>query len=85
MMTMDFKQFLHPKLALSFVIWLVSYNFMGVFGGSVAYYHFPRVDVRDAPTTLPDFGYDLIVSDPHDQYIYQYLSIFKAILVPNAE
>jgi len=34
---------------------------MGVFGGSVAYYHFPRVaPTRDTPMPLPDFGYDLI-------------------------
>jgi len=34
---------------------------MGVLGGSVAFYHFPRVfPVSYAPVPLPDFGYDII-------------------------
>jgi len=59
--SINFQQFLHPKLALSLFIWSVTYIFMGVFGGSVAFYHFPRVFPESyEPVPLPDFGYDLI-------------------------
>mmetsp|Transcript_19432 Transcript_19432/g.43182 ORF Transcript_19432/g.43182 Transcript_19432/m.43182 type:complete len:467 (-) Transcript_19432:141-1541(-) len=47
------------KVALSFVLWWLCYMFMGIFGGSVAYMHFPRTS-RDSPAQLPDFGYDVI-------------------------
>jgi len=34
---------------------------MGVFGGSVALYHFPRINPKILnPVPLPDFGYDMI-------------------------
>lgn len=34
---------------------------MGIFGGSVAFYHFPRVFPQsNTPVQLPDFGYDII-------------------------
>jgi len=49
------------KVALSFVLWWVCYMFMGIFGGSVAYMHFPRT-AKETPAELPDFGYDII---PH--------------------
>jgi len=59
--SMDLKQFIHPKLAISFIIWNICYIIMGVFGGSVAFYHFPRVYPKSyIPVPLPDFGYDII-------------------------
>lgn len=55
------RQFIHPKLFISFLIWFIMYTFMGIFGGSVAFYHFPRVSSsRKEPVQLPDLGYDLI-------------------------
>ena len=57
----DLGQFLHSKLLLSFCIWLISYMIMAFLGGSVAFYHFPRVyPESENPVPLPDFGYDLI-------------------------
>jgi len=54
-------QFCHFKLLISFSIWLTSYVMMGVFGGAVAFYHFPRVFPRQPrPDPLPDFGYDIV-------------------------
>ncbi len=47
------------KVVLSFCMWFATYMFMGIFGGSVAYMHFPRTDA-EIPKTLPDFGYDVI-------------------------
>mmetsp|Transcript_22713 Transcript_22713/g.47235 ORF Transcript_22713/g.47235 Transcript_22713/m.47235 type:complete len:439 (-) Transcript_22713:34-1350(-) len=47
------------KVVLSFGMWFVTYMLMGIFGGSVAYMHFPRTDA-EIPKTLPDFGYDII-------------------------
>ena len=49
------------KLGISFSLWLICYYTMAVFGGAVAFMHFPRTspDV-DTPITLPDYGYDLI-------------------------
>ena len=60
-MCIELKQFIHPKLAISFAIWLISYAIMGIFGGSVAFYMFPRVDPSiDTPQPLPDIGYNFI-------------------------
>ena len=47
------------KVAVSFVLWWLCYMFMGIFGGSVAYMHFPRT-AKETPAQLPDFGYDII-------------------------
>ena len=47
------------KVAVSFVLWWFCYMFMGIFGGAVAYLHFPRT-AKETPAALPDFGYDMI-------------------------
>lgn len=47
------------KVLLSFTLWITSYMFMAIFGGTVAFLHFPRTDLPQ-PDPLPDFGYDVI-------------------------
>jgi len=47
------------RLGWSSLFWLISYMFMGLCGGSVAFYHMPRY-YESYPMDLPDFGYDLI-------------------------
>lgn len=49
----------YSKLILSFILWLSCYMIMGIFGGSLAFMHFPRSDSYYAEP-LPDFGYDAI-------------------------
>jgi len=59
--SIDFQQFLHPKFFISLLIWLFSYFMNAVVGGSLAFYHFPRVFPKtNLPEQLPDYGYDLI-------------------------
>lgn len=60
--SIDIQQFLHPKLVLSMLIWILVYTIMGVLGGSVAQYHFPRVfpGTNYPEKPLPDFGHDLV-------------------------
>jgi len=57
----DIQQFFHPKLFVSFLIWLFGYIMSSVVGGIIAFYHFPRVyPETNHPEALPDYGYDLI-------------------------
>ena len=47
------------SLDFSMCLWFVSYYVMAMFGGAVAYMHFPRYP-EQYPVSLPDYAFDII-------------------------
>lgn len=48
------------KLLISFAVWTASYTIMGVLGGTMAYYRFPRTFDDKEPHPLPDVLFEII-------------------------